>query len=136
SAEPQWVSLTLDDGAERPRVELSTVPYAFKASDADTLGGRNSGEFVTQQQLTSLLAIPKWPTPIPWSPLAGTRVAPTFEATAAVGPSFITNATTGPPLQVNSDALVQKLNADLLHGLSDSAFAKLIGNNSFPGFQT
>src|SRR4029077_10878064 len=34
SAEPQWVSLTLDDGAERPRAALSTVPYAFKAADA------------------------------------------------------------------------------------------------------
>jgi hypothetical protein len=135
SAEPRWVSLTLDDGADRPRVELSSVPYAFKASDADTLGGKNSGEFVSQQQLNSLLSILKWPTPIPWPPVSFPGISPTFEATAAVGPSFVSAATSGPPFQVKSEVLVPNLNADLLHGLSDSAFAKLIGNNSFLGSQ-
>lgn len=39
SAEPRWVSLTLDDGADRPRLELSSVLYTFRASDADALRG-------------------------------------------------------------------------------------------------
>jgi hypothetical protein len=108
SAEPRWVGLTLDDGEERPRVQLSSVPYAFKAADADTLGGKNSDEFVTQQQLNSLLNALKWPPPIP-----------------STSVSF-------PPSGV---AVVPNLNADLLHGLSDSAFAKLATNNLFHGSQ-
>lgn len=135
SAEPHWISITLDDGIERPRVELSSVPYAFKASDADTLGGIGPMNFVTQQQLNSVLGRLRRPISVPVStvsfPAAGT--APTFEATSLVGPSFVSDAATGPPIQLRSQALVANLNADLLHGLSDSAFAKLIGDNSFIG---
>lgn len=138
SATPRWVSLMLDDGAERPRVELSSVPYAFKAGDADTLGGKNSDEFVTQQQLNSLL--PNRPVPIPPPPpvvsLPVAGVAPRFEATAEIGPSFVSDATSGAPFRVRSSEIVVGLNVDLLHGLSDSAFAKLTANNTYLDLQT
>src|SRR5580698_10575539 len=55
SAEPRWIGLMLDDGEERPRIELSSVPYAFTAANAVTLGGRGSNEYVTQEQLISAL---------------------------------------------------------------------------------
>lgn len=64
NGEPQWIGLTLDDGVERPRIALSSVPYAFKSVDADTLGGKTSDQFVSQQQLASLLSTLKLPTPI------------------------------------------------------------------------
>ena len=140
SAAPRWVSVTLDDGQERPRVELSSVPYAFKAADADTVGGKNPDEFVTQQQLGSMLDVMKWPAPNPLPPppvpILPPGIAPAFEATAGVGPSFVSDATSGPPLQVRSEALVPNLNVDLLHGLTDSAFAKVATNNSFLASQT
>jgi hypothetical protein len=55
SGEPRWVGITPDDTIERPRTLLTTVPYAFKASNADRLGGKSAEEFVSRDQLTSLL---------------------------------------------------------------------------------
>jgi hypothetical protein len=37
---------------EQPRVPLVAVPYALKAVDADTLGGKSVGDFVLSSQLT------------------------------------------------------------------------------------
>jgi len=51
----QWIGVTPDDGTERPRFAITTVPYAFKAAEADTLGGKRAEEFVSVQQLTALL---------------------------------------------------------------------------------
>ncbi|MBI3406411.1 MAG: hypothetical protein HY046_13235, partial [Acidobacteria bacterium] len=48
------------DEPEQPRVLLVSVPYALKASDADTLGGRPATEYLLRSQLgTSLLATPE-----------------------------------------------------------------------------
>jgi len=60
---------------------------------------------------------------------------PAYVATTPTGPSFISLATAGPPFQVVSEALVTHLNVDLLHGLSDAAFAKIAANNTFSGLQ-
>ena len=42
SGEPRWLGVRFNRGAEveQPRVQLASVPYALKAIDADTLGGR------------------------------------------------------------------------------------------------
>jgi hypothetical protein len=42
SGEPQWMSMRFERGGEveRPRVRITSVPYALTASDAETLGGR------------------------------------------------------------------------------------------------
>lgn len=55
SGETQWIGVTPEDGIERPRFAITTVPYAFKAAEADTLGGKRPEEFVSVQQLTTLL---------------------------------------------------------------------------------
>ena len=34
-----WIGLRVDGEAERPRVPFTSVPYALKAADADTLSG-------------------------------------------------------------------------------------------------
>jgi len=70
TAEPKWIGTILDDGTESPRIELASVPYAFKAADSDTLGGKPPSEFVTQQQWNSLLAGLKAPTTIPIAPVS------------------------------------------------------------------
>jgi hypothetical protein len=142
SGEARWLGMTPDDGVERPRVTLISVPYAFKAADSDKLGGKRAEEFVSQEQLGFLYSQPA-ATPSPtqqgqivrrswcwWEPCEGER-RPIFEATSPTGPSFISNATTGPPFQVNSNTLVRQLNVDLLHGFADSDFAKLNSNNEF-----
>ena len=48
SGEPRWlgVQVNLPREMEQPRVLLVSVPYALKAADADTLGGRPLSSFV------------------------------------------------------------------------------------------
>jgi hypothetical protein len=40
SAQAQWLGVQLQGQAEQPRVMLLSVPYALKAADADTFGGK------------------------------------------------------------------------------------------------
>jgi hypothetical protein len=109
----RWVGVILDDGQQRPRAELSSAPYAFEAADAQTLGGKTPAEFVTQEELDSAINTLKGTNIQPWSGIA-------------------TNA----PQQAPTGTVVPSINADLLHGLSDSAFAKLAGENQFFGTNT
>jgi hypothetical protein len=55
SGEARWLGMAPENEAERPRIMLASVPYAFKAADAQTIGGRAPDEFVTQEQFTSYL---------------------------------------------------------------------------------
>lgn len=43
---PRWVGVTVNGQAEQPRVLLTSVPYALKASDAETLGGLPASAFL------------------------------------------------------------------------------------------
>ncbi len=140
SAEARWLGMTPDGGIEGARVILASVPYAFKAVDAQTVGGLAPDEFVTREQLGPYLqnSSPYRPVgPAPrlclWEvcPVVATSTANTFEAIASAGPSFISDAATGAPFRIASNALVQNLNVDLLHGFTDSDFAKLNSNNQF-----
>ena len=46
SGEPRWLGVQLQEQAEQPRVLLMSVPYALKALDAQTLGGRPASDFL------------------------------------------------------------------------------------------
>src|SRR5713226_581774 len=48
SGEPRWlgVRVQLPGEVEQPRVLLVSVPYALKAADAETLGGKPASAFV------------------------------------------------------------------------------------------
>jgi hypothetical protein len=139
---PRWAGITPNDGVERPRVALVSVPYALKAVDADTLGGMGPDQFVSVQQLGSILSGLKFPHPNPIRPIVTIPIAaapgrlPSFEAMSPIGPSFVSDATSGPPFQVASASIVPSLNADLLHGLTDAAFAKISQGNVFSQMQS
>jgi hypothetical protein len=45
SGEARWLGIQPDGGAELPRVSLVSVPYALKALDAETLGGKPAADF-------------------------------------------------------------------------------------------
>lgn len=124
SAEPRWIGITPEDGVERPRILLTSVPYAFKSGDADSLGGKKPEEFVSVQQFDSILSGALGKLMLPGIP---------FPPPSIVGSPSAPN---GPLSQVPSAALVPNLNADLLHGLTDTAFAKLRNMNIFTSLQT
>jgi len=46
SGEARWLSVQAQDQAEQPRVLLLSVPYALKALDAETIGGKPTSSFM------------------------------------------------------------------------------------------
>jgi len=50
----RWLGVSVERGAEQERVLLSSVPYAMKSADAESLAGHAVSEFVTQEQLAQL----------------------------------------------------------------------------------
>ena len=46
SAQAQWLGVQLQGNAEQPRVMLLSVPYALKAADAETFGGKPPSAFL------------------------------------------------------------------------------------------
>ena len=51
-------TFTIARAQEMPRVLLASVPYALKASDADTLGGLPASSYVTTSQLAAHATTP------------------------------------------------------------------------------
>ena len=45
----QWLGIRPEGEAEQPRIILLSVPYALKAADAETLGGKPASSYVTMQ---------------------------------------------------------------------------------------
>jgi hypothetical protein len=45
----RWISVRVEGDAEQPRTVLASVPYALKAADAETLGGKPLSAFVMSE---------------------------------------------------------------------------------------
>src|SRR5690349_5445694 len=47
AVEPRWLGIQFNRAGEveQPRVQLASVPYALRATDAETLGGRPAGDY-------------------------------------------------------------------------------------------
>jgi hypothetical protein len=50
SGDARWLGVRINGGDENPRVLLLSVPYALKAADAETLGGKPASAFLTAQR--------------------------------------------------------------------------------------
>jgi hypothetical protein len=50
SAQAQWLGVQVQGQAEQPRVMLLSVPYALKAADAETFGGKPPSAYVAAAQ--------------------------------------------------------------------------------------
>jgi len=51
SGEARWLEVQVERQTEQPRILLVSVPYALKAKDAETLGGRPASAFLTTETL-------------------------------------------------------------------------------------
>jgi endosialidase-like protein len=58
SGEARWLGAQPERRAEQPRVLLVSVPYALKAGDAQTLGGRPASDFALANALPASSALP------------------------------------------------------------------------------
>ena len=50
----RWLEVQVAGSVPQPRTLLSSVPYAMKSADAESLAGHAAAEFVTQDQLAAL----------------------------------------------------------------------------------
>src|SRR5262249_32666760 len=54
SRQARWLGVTLEsEGKEHARVQLASTPYALKAADADTLGGKPPSAYVLAPSTSS-----------------------------------------------------------------------------------
>jgi hypothetical protein len=58
----RWLGISVERGQEQERILLSSVPYAMKSADAESLSGHAASDFVTQEQLATLAAQSSLPT--------------------------------------------------------------------------
>ena len=56
SGEARWISIRAEHQPEQSRVSLVSVPYALKAADAETIGGKPASAFVLAQPQASTSA--------------------------------------------------------------------------------
>ena len=52
--EQRWLGVQVQGQVEQPRVLLVSVPYAFKAHEAETLAGKSLSDFVLAKDLNSI----------------------------------------------------------------------------------
>jgi trimeric autotransporter adhesin len=114
TGEPRWLGaqVQLPGEVEQPRVLLVSVPYALKAADADTLGGKPLSSFVTTEQAagSSGSAIGKPTTSQSIAPLVTTtNVVPKWvDNMGTLGNSQITDDGTNVNMTGNAGALAYK----------------------------
>jgi hypothetical protein len=54
----RWLGVSVERGEDQERVLLSSVPYAMKSADAESLAGHAASDFVTQQELARFALSP------------------------------------------------------------------------------
>ena len=93
--EQRWLGVQVQGQGEQPRVLLVSVPYAFKAHDAETLGGKSVSDFVLANGANSsavvdsgIVARPNNASNLP-APSAGTHKGATSD-----GPTNFSGSTT------------------------------------------
>ena len=74
SGEARWLGVTVNGGEEQPRVLLLSVPYALRAADAETLGGKPASAYMI-------------------APVAGSKASNPAAAAAPANPISCTSAT-------------------------------------------
>ena len=100
--EARWLGVQVEQEAEEPRVLLVSVPYALKASDAETLGGQPLSAFVMAQpqSTTTSSSAP--------STTASTSTATKSTARLGVAPNTVVNPT---PTATGTTNFVAKFDA-------------------------
>ncbi len=88
--EQRWLGIQVQGQAEEPRVLLVSVPYAFKAHEAETLAGRSISDFVLADGASST---PTGGNPGPSSP-SGIDRLPIRRGAASDGPTNFSGSTT------------------------------------------
>jgi hypothetical protein len=97
SGEPRWLGVQFNrlGEAEPPRVLLVSVPYALKASDAETLGGKPASAYLLAESPASATGSDSSPSTVSkkTSSASDTTIAPTPALTTPMKPRATTGTT-------------------------------------------
>jgi len=91
--EQRWLGVQAEGQPEQPRVLLVSVPYAFKAHEAETLGGRSVSDFVLAESASST-ANGNSPNPSSSPANNSAPAAGTSNGAASDGPTNFSGSTT------------------------------------------
>jgi hypothetical protein len=147
--EARWLGVRINDGAEQPRTLLLSVPYALKAVDAETLGGKPLSAFLLAPPSGSAAAgsaqnqPQKMPPPATYSITCASSTAcnkgfvPLFSSTG--GAATITNSLiqqSGSTLKVAAALTATGVvtGSSFAIGTNPFAFGSYSSQNSFLGF--
>jgi hypothetical protein len=97
----RWLGVSVERAAEVERVQLSSVPYAMKSADAESLAGHAAADFVTQAQLAQLAAL------APQAALAGQQTAVPAPDAQPNGSGTVTGSGTAGTVPLWTGALTQ-----------------------------
>jgi len=140
----RWLGVSVEQAPELERVLLTSVPYAMKSADAETLAGRAAADFVTQEQLATLAqetaAQPAGVTPQALAALTGSGTLNTvslWTGASTLGNSEIVQGTSGIGINVASPATTLDVGGNTtLRGTAilpaRSPATATTGENSYP----
>jgi trimeric autotransporter adhesin len=132
SGEARWVGVTIAGQSEQPRVLLSSVPYAMKAGDAETLGGKPASAFLQLLQHGDNQAGVK-PPALPTVHGSGTaNTVPIFTAASTIGNSVITQSGANVGIGKSSPAATLDVNGTA----NFSGLVSFASGQTFPGAGT
>jgi hypothetical protein len=100
AGDARWLAVQPEQGAEQPRVLLLSVPYALKAMDAETLGGRPVSDFALSSSQAGNTAFATTATT-----QAGAASGNSVSQTPALGPITGTGTKNFLPIWTSSSAL-------------------------------
>jgi trimeric autotransporter adhesin len=110
SGEARWLEVQVERQAEQPRILLVSVPYALKAKDAETLGGKPASAFLTTETLATAGSLAGAATAAPTSssstasPTSPAQTTPKKAASAAQPALACNSVTSDGTAAVNSIA--------------------------------
>jgi endosialidase-like protein len=103
SGEPRWIGITVSrpGEVEQPRVHLASVPYAMKAADSDTLGGKPASAYLLAEPSSAAADAGGQR-----SKHAGDQASPTTAGTAGYLGRFVDSASLGDSALYQSGAAI------------------------------
>ena len=128
--EERWLGVQVQGQAEQPRIMLVSVPYAFKAHEAETLAGRSISDFVLATNANSAANAAGNPATPAAADSQSTQQVPT-NAAINQGPTNFSGSTTDQIVKVTQSGtgagITASANTNAIYGLATGSTGNVYG---------